>query len=108
MANTLNVSDPWNLVIHDNKLYVSNSGPRIGTENQYVRTHISVLDQNNWSVLDVGETPLVNNKHGKYLCSSYNLAFDPDDPNTFYVGTWFEGMYKIKVHECVGHYTHLK
>lgn len=107
LANTLNVSDPWNLVIHDNKLYVSNSGPRIGTENQYVRTHISVLDQNNWSVLDVGETPLVNNKHGKYLCSSYNLAFDPDDPNTFYVGTWFEGMYKIKENECVGHYTHL-
>ena len=107
LANTLNVSDPWNLVIHDNKLYVSNSGPRIGTENQYVRTHISVLDQNNWSVLDVGETPLVNNKHGKYLCSSYNLAFDPDDPNTFYVGTWFEGMYKIKGNECVEHYTHL-
>lgn len=107
LANTLNVSDPWNLVIHDNKLYVSNSGPRIGTENQYVRTHISVLDQGDWSVLDVGETPLVNNKHGKYLCSSYNLAFDPDDPNTFYVGTWFEGMYKIKGNECVGHYTHL-
>ena len=54
-----------------------------------------------------GEVPLVNNKHDKYLYASYNLAFDPDDPSTFYVGTWFEGMYKFTDNECVGHYTHL-
>ena len=102
-----NVSDPWNLVINDNKLYVSNTGPRIGMEEQYVKTRISVLDQNDWSILDLGEVPLVNNKHDKYLYASYNLAFDPDDPSTFYVGTWFEGMYKFTDNECVGHYTHL-
>lgn len=102
-----NVSDPWNLVINDNKLYVSNTGPRIGMEEQYVKTRISVLDQNDWSILDLGEVPLVNNKHDKYLYASYNMAFDPDDPSTFYVGTWFEGMYKFTDNECVGHYTHL-
>ena len=103
--NLLNVPDPWNLVINDNKLYVSNSGPRRGTEDQYVKTRISVLDQNEWSVIDVGNVPLVNNKHTAVLYSTYNLAFDPDDANTFYVGTWFEGIYKITNGKCVGHYT---
>lgn len=107
LPHVLNVADPWNLTINNNKLYVSNSGPRLGTEDQYVKTRISVLDQNEWSLIDVGEVPLVNYKHASYLCSSYNLAFDPDDPSLFYIGTWFEGMYKIKDNECVGHYTHL-
>ena len=55
LPNVSNVADPWNLVINDHKLYVSNSGPRRGTEDQYVQTKISVLDQGNWSVIDMGE-----------------------------------------------------
>ena len=39
------------------------------------------------------------------LYSSYKMAFAPDDPNTFYIGTWFEGIYKFTNFECVGHYT---
>ena len=53
LPNVSNVADPWNLVINDHKLYVSNSGPRRGTEDQYVQTKISVLDQGNWSVIDL-------------------------------------------------------
>ena len=64
LPNVSNVADPWNLVINDHKLYVSNSGPRRGTEDQYVQTKISVLDQGNWSVTDVGEVPLENGKTG--------------------------------------------
>lgn len=105
MPNVSNVADPWNLVINDNKLYVSNSGPRRGTEDQYAKTRMSVLDQNNWTAIDFGELPLVNDKHAATLYSSYNMAFDPDDPNTFYIGTWFEGIYKFTNFECVGHYT---
>ncbi len=104
--NVLNVSDPWNLTINNNKLYVSNTGPRRGIEDQYVKTRVSVFEDNNWSVIDVGEVPLINYKHDPYLYSTYNLAFDPDDPNTFYIGSWFEGMYKITGNQCVGHYTH--
>ena len=105
MPNVSNVADPWNLVINDNRLYVSNSGPRRGTEDEYMKTRISVLDQNNWSVIDVGEIPLVNNKHAATLYSSYNLAFDPNDPSTFYIGTWFEGIYKFTDYQYAGHYT---
>lgn len=105
LPDVLNVSDPWNLIINDNKLYVSNSGPRRGTEDQYVKTRISVLDQNQWSTIDVGEVPLVNYHHSSMLYSSYNMAFDPNDPNTFYIGTWFEGVYKFTDNQCVGHYT---
>lgn len=105
MPNVLNVSDPWNLLIHDNKLYVSNSGPRRGIEDEYVKTRISVLDQNSWTILDLGEVPLVNYHHSAILYSSYNMAFDPNDPNTFFIGTWFEGMYKFTDNKCVGHYT---
>ena len=107
LPNVSNVADPWNLVINDHKLYVSNSGPRRGTEDQYVQTKISILDQGNWSVIDVGEVPLENGKTGNRIYSSYNIAFDPDDSNTFYIGTWFEGIYKISGTECVGHYTSL-
>lgn len=105
MPNVLNVANPWNLVINDNKLYVSNSGPRRGTEEQYEKTRMSVLDQNNWTAIDFGELPLVNYKHAASLYSSYKMAFAPDDPNTFYIGTWFEGIYKFTNFECVGHYT---
>lgn len=105
MPNVLNVANPWNLVINDNKLYVSNSGPRRGTEEQYEKTRMSVLDQNNWTAIDFGELPLVNYKHAASLYSSYKMAFAPDDPNTFYIGTWFEGIYKFMNFECVGHYT---
>ena len=76
LPNVSNVADPWNLVINDHKLYVSNSGPRRGTEDQYVQTKISVLDQGNWSVIDVGEVPLENGKTGNRIYSSYNIAFD--------------------------------
>lgn len=103
--DVLNVSNPWNLLINDNKLYVSNSGPRRGTEDQYEKTRISVLDQNQWSIIDVGEIPLVNNKHAASLYASYNMAFAPDDPATFYIGTWFEGVYKFTNNQYVGHYT---
>ncbi len=65
------------------------------------------MDQGNWSVIDVGEVPLENGKTGNRIYSSYNIAFDPDDSNTFYIGTWFEGIYKISGIECVGHYTSL-
>lgn len=105
MPNVSNVADPWNLVINDNKLYVSNSGPRRGTEDQYAKTRMSVLDQNSWTAIDFGELPLVNYKHAASLYSSYKMAFAPDDPNTFYIGTWFEGIYKFTNFECVGHYT---
>ncbi|MDM8268460.1 two-component regulator propeller domain-containing protein [Barnesiella viscericola] len=105
MPNVLNVANPWNLVINDNKLYVSNSGPRRGTEEQYEKTRMSVLDQNSWTAIDFGELPLVNYKHAASLYSSYKMAFAPDDPNTFYIGTWFEGIYKFTNFECVGHYT---
>lgn len=105
MPNVLNVANPWNLVINDNKLYVSNSGPRRGTEEQYEKTRMSVLNQNSWTAIDFGELPLVNYKHAASLYSSYKMAFAPDDPNTFYIGTWFEGIYKFTNFECVGHYT---
>ncbi len=106
LPNASNVSKPWNLVIHNNKLYVSNTGPRRNMEEQKEKTWISVLDQNDWSLLDVGTVPIVNNKHAAQLYSTYNLAFDPNEENTFYVGSWFEGIYKIQDGECVGHYTH--
>ncbi len=107
LPNASNVSKPWNLVIHNNKLYVSNSGPRRNTEDQREKTWISVLDQDDWSLLDVGTVPIVNNKHAAQLYSTYNMAFDPNEENTFYIGSWFEGIYKIKNGVCVGHYTHL-
>ncbi len=107
LPNVSNVAVPWNLTLHDNKLYVSNSGPRRGTENEYEKSFISILDGDDWSMIDVGEVPIVNDKHGKSLYSTYDIVFDPNEENTFYIGTWFQGMYKIKDNQLAGHYTQL-
>lgn len=34
----------------------------------------------------------------------YNIAVDPDDKETFYVGTWLEGLYRFKNNQYDTHW----
>lgn len=36
-----------------------------------------------------------NNPGLSFMFDTYNLCEDPDDPNTYYVGTYWEGVYKV-------------
>ena len=99
--NTLNVFDPFYIQKKNGKMYISNSGPRRGIEEQYIDKRVSTIDENgNWEVVNF----LVPNGGGgkKKLNAGYNLAFDPDDAEIVYIGTWFDGIYKFVDGECVG------
>ena len=96
------------------KVYVSNHG-----ESRYVTT----FKGNNWwfSYINTIENGKVENitpsglesvnsaspnyqrKDGKPY-SSYNIVFDPEDPETYYLSTYFDGIYKIKDGKQVAHY----
>ena len=38
------------------------------------------------------------------FCTTYNIAEDPEDPETFYIGTWFEGLYRFKNNQYDAHW----
>ena len=50
-----------------------------------------------------GASPNFQRKDGKPY-TSYNLVFDPEDPETYYLSTYFDGIYKIKDGKQVAHY----
>ncbi len=50
-----------------------------------------------------GASPNYLRKDGKPY-SSFNLVFDPEDPDTYYLSTYFDGIYKIKDGKQVAHY----
>lgn len=85
---------------HNKKLYVSNGGPgNTYLINDYsMNAHISSFDGNNWK----NEIPA--DMKGNKFQDPYEPTFDPADPETFYVGTWFQGVYKIKNGELIAKY----
>lgn len=85
---------------HNKKLYVSNGGPgNTYLINDYsMNAHISSFDGNNWK----NEIPA--DMKGNKFQDPYEPTFDPNDPETFYVGTWFQGVYKIKNGELIAKY----
>ncbi len=81
---------------NNGRVYVTNGGPVttyfINDYNQ--NAQISSFDGSSWR----NELPDVVFK------SPYEPAFDTQDPNTFYVGTWYDGVYKIKDNQVLVKY----
>lgn len=78
------------------RVYITNGGP-ITTYfiNDYEqKAQISSFDGSSWR----------NEISDVVFKSPYEPAFDPQDPNTFYVGTWYDGVYKIKDNKIVVRY----
>lgn len=51
----------------------------------------------NGSTENITPTDLVFRKPTvKYLNANFRIAEDPADPSSYYLGTWYEGIYKIK------------
>lgn len=95
--NYSTVNIPYFLTMTDNgKLYVSTQG--VGSKNiydQYIDSHISIYENNKWSNIETDNIPTTIHPDIKF-CTTYNIAEDPEDPETFYIGTWFEGLYRFK------------
>ncbi len=45
---------------------------------------------------DAADVELRNPSSGGRLHTGFNIVADPDDAGAYYMGTWFEGIYKIK------------
>lgn len=85
---------------YNQKLYVTNSGPgTVYMLNVYsIPGRISSFDGTTWK----NEIP--NDMKGNTIQDVYAPVFDPADSTTFYVGTWFQGIYKIKNGELLAKY----
>ncbi len=88
------------------KIYLSNSGSNdIYQTKGWQRTQINTI--NNGDVENI--TPAVftsNNKNGasysyKVISDSYKIMEDPDDANVYYVGSFWDGICKVKNNEDI-------
>lgn len=105
--NTSNVTTPHIIQIHDNKVYVKNSGQCFFTVNQTDPTQISILDctTREWQTLTLDNVIYDGNSNRKgALRSSYNISFSPSEEDVIFIGSWFDGLHKFKGSEYVGNY----
>lgn len=105
--NASTVLNPYNTFYNtaQNKLYVINTG-----SNRFVGSYTDLaayntLDGAFWN--DITPTTFVtSNGSGtkNKAQGAYQPVLHPDDPNTFFVGSWFEGAYKISEGKQVAKY----
>ena len=112
---SLSVDNPF-FITSDSKgkVYVSNHG-----ESKYFdfpgtwwSSYISTID-NNGKVEDIspigleithtGGNPAQYTQNGR-LYDSFQLVIDPEDDETYYIGTYWEGIYKVKNGKMLAHY----
>lgn len=85
---------------YNNKMYVTNGGvTSLYMISDYSKpARISSYDGKIWN----NEVPI--DMKGNNFQDPYETVFDPEDPEAFYVGTWFQGMFKIKNGELIEKY----
>ncbi len=106
--NTSTVDIPYYLVynIPYETLYVMNAGSTRYVSDYLRRGAISTYDGSFWRNVIPDPVPTINvcGQNDGHLNAPYSLIFDPEDADTYYVGTWFEGVYKITAGEVVAKY----
>ncbi len=105
--NTSSVTTPHGIQYHEGKIYVKNYGPYNYSTDQTGNTVISVCDLNNnyeWTVLSLDNVTRHYGSSPGALRASYNLSFDPDSSNVFYIGSWFDGLHKFNGSKYIGNY----
>jgi len=90
VPNASNVVNPFYLVYNDSqdKLFVSNTGPIARAPNQSdhkLATGVNTLSGTSWT--DV--TPSSD------MRTMLRPVFDPQDPSTYYAGSWYSGIFKV-------------
>ena len=85
---------------YNNRLYVTNGGPgTIYLINEYYKTgRISSFDGKTWK----DEIPA--DMKGNKIQDVCTPVFDPEDSVSFYVGSWFQGVYKFMDGELMAKY----
>lgn len=85
---------------NNGRVYVTSGGPGVEfiIENYGKTAYISSYDGISWK----NEMP--TDLKGYKIRDPYEPVFDINDPNTFYVGTWYDGIFKIKNNEIITKY----
>lgn len=84
------------------KLYVMTGGTGIFCSTYQNLAYINTLKNGEWTDMTPTDVPV--NSGERVLYDLTSPVFDPDDPNTMYFGTWFEGVYKMTGNKVVAHY----
>lgn len=84
------------------KIYLSNMGQSDNYELKgWVKSQINAINKGKIeNVLPTKFTNINGNGSKKNILDTYNVCEDPEDPNTYYVGSFFEGIYKVTDGEC--------
>lgn len=93
-GNYQKVYNPFSLTIANGRVYVSPAGVGALNDNQQVDGYISILEDGKWSNIYPEDVPC-HRKPNNTWGTTYNIVVDPDDKETFYVGTWIEGLYRF-------------
>ena len=88
------------------KLYVMNTASTRYISDYLSLAVLSSYDGVSWKNEMPENAPTLNKQgnNNNHINAPYSLVFDPEDPNTCYIGTWFEGVYKLTNGEVVAKY----
>lgn len=100
----------WHLIYGESSgdLYMSNNSfnnvPRMDTAHD----HMSLNVASDGSVKDItpadADVTISNSNSNSMLKAGFNIVEDPEEPGVIYIGTAFEGMYKLKDGKQVAKY----
>lgn len=104
----LNVDNPVFITSDKNgKIYVSNMSESMYYDFTYRnKSFISSIDKD--EIKDVAPTEFTashrSNPSKEILYDTYQLAVDPEDPEIYYLGSFWEGLYKVKDGKTIAQY----
>lgn len=91
----------------DNKLYVSSTGTNHFFSDQYMPIAVDTYDGSSWAnVTPTADwaTLAPGRKSDTYGTGTYWVTPDPDDASTYYLGSWWFGVLKVKGDKVVQAY----
>lgn len=104
----LNIDYPIYITSDKNgKIYISNMSESVYYGFSYRnRSFISSIDKD--EIKDIAPTEFTashkSNPSKDILYDTYQLAVDPEDPEIYYVGSFWEGLYKVKDGKTIAQY----
>lgn len=106
--SAISVDHPFFITIDKNgKIYISNKSESVIYELGYGKqAFISTID--NGELKDITPTEFTashnSNPNKNILYDIYQLTVDPEDPEIYYLGSHWEGMYKVKDGKTIAQY----
>lgn len=92
------INEPGYLLYNEDldELFAFTLGPSVINVTYSVRSYINTLQNGVWT--DVTPSYIPHYGNTKTDDKQYDIMtpfFDPDDPNTYWHGTWYDGVYKV-------------